>query len=75
MIKLRPIMNDHAVRKFACGRKMGNNEFSWSGIKGALYQIDLLHTSPKEFISKLIAVMSWLDAVVTYINVLHPMEN
>ena len=36
---------------------------------------DHLHASPKEFISKLIAVTSWLDAVVTYTNVLHPMEN
>ena len=25
-------MNDHAGRKFACGREMGNNEFSWSGL-------------------------------------------
>ena len=29
-MKLRPIMNDHAGRKFVCGREMGNNEFSWS---------------------------------------------
>ena len=37
--------------------------------------IDHLHASPKEFISKLIAVTSWLDAVVAYKNVLYPMEN
>ena len=37
--------------------------------------IDHLHASPKEFISKLIAVTSWLAAVVAYTNVLHPMEN
>ena len=40
----------------------------------ALY-IDHLHANPKEFIIKLIAVMSWLDAVVAYTNVLYPMEN
>ena len=34
-----------------------------------------LHTSLKEFIRVLIAVMSWLDAVVACINVLNPMEN
>ena len=37
--------------------------------------IDHLHASPNEFISKLIAVMSWLDAVVACTNVLYPMEN
>ena len=31
-MKLRPIMNDHAGRKFAWGREMENNEFSWSGL-------------------------------------------
>ena len=44
----------------------------WSDI---YWPIDHLHASPKEFISKLIAVTSWLDAVVAYANVLHPMEN
>jgi len=31
-MKLRPIMNNHVARKFACRREMGNNEFSWSGL-------------------------------------------
>jgi len=26
------IMDDHAGRKSTCGREMGNNEFSWSGL-------------------------------------------
>jgi len=26
-------MNDNAVRKSACGREMGNYEFSWSVLK------------------------------------------
>ena len=26
-------MNDHAGRESACGREMGNNEFSWNGLK------------------------------------------
>ena len=34
--------------------------------------IDHLQTSPIEFISKLIAVTSLLDAMVAYTNVLHP---
>ena len=25
-------MNDHVGRESACGREMGNNEFSWSGL-------------------------------------------
>ena len=25
-------MNDHAGRESTCGREMGNNEFSWSGL-------------------------------------------
>jgi len=25
-------MDDHAGRKSTCGREMGNNEFSWSGL-------------------------------------------
>ena len=25
-------MNDHAGRESSCGREMGNNEFSWSGL-------------------------------------------
>ena len=29
-VKLRPIMDDYARRKFARGQEMGNNEFSWS---------------------------------------------
>ena len=33
------------------------------------------YVSPKEFISKFTAVMSGLEAVVAYTNVLHPMEN
>ena len=35
-------------------------------------KIEHLHASPNEFISKF---TSWLDAVVAYANVLHPMEN
>ena len=31
-VKLRPIINDHAERKFTCGWEMGSNEFSWSGL-------------------------------------------
>ena len=26
------VMNDHAGRKFACRREMGNKEFFWSGL-------------------------------------------
>ena len=26
-------MNDHTGRESVCGRDMGNNEFSWSGLK------------------------------------------
>ena len=25
-------MNDHVGNKFTCGREMGSNEFSWSGL-------------------------------------------
>ena len=32
-VKVAPIMNDHVGRKSACGQEMGNNEFSWSGLK------------------------------------------
>ena len=28
-------MNDHVGRESACGREMGNNEFSWSGLTSA----------------------------------------
>ena len=31
-VQLTAIMNDHAGRESACGREMGNNEFSWSGL-------------------------------------------
>jgi len=27
------IMDDHAGRKSTCGREIGNNESSWSGLK------------------------------------------
>ena len=37
--------------------------------------IDHLHARTKEFINTLIAVTSRLDAAVTGINVLNPMEN
>ena len=37
--------------------------------------IDHLYARTKEFINTLIAVMSRLDAVVTSMNVLNPMEN
>ena len=37
--------------------------------------IDHLHARTKEFINTLIAVTSRLDAVVTSMNVLNPMEN
>ena len=39
------------------------------------YGIDYLHVRTKECINTLITVMSWLDAVVTSMNVLNPMEN
>ena len=32
-VRLRPIMNDHMGIKLACRQEMGNNEFSWSGLK------------------------------------------
>ena len=31
-VKLTSIMNDHAGRKYRCGREMRNNGFSWSGL-------------------------------------------
>ena len=39
-----------------------------------VWLIDHLYTRTKEFINTLIAVMSRLDAVVTSMNVLNPME-
>ena len=40
-----------------------------------MYTIDHLHIRTKEFINTLIVVTSQLDAAVTNINVLNPMEN
>ena len=47
-------MNDHAARKFACGREMGNNEFFWSGL--TLYEflqsMSCISHSPKGVVAK-----------------------
>ena len=40
-----------------------------------LTRIDHLHARTKEFINTLIVVTSRLDAVITSMNVLNPMEN
>ena len=58
--KLTAKMSDHEGRKSACGREMGNNEFSWSGLSitsgvmgiTAFYLIDF-HIYTKLFIKSL----------------------
>ena len=47
----------------------------WWQLQAKPTKIDHLHARTKEFINTLIAVTSRLDAVVTSMNVLNPMEN
>ena len=57
-----------------CSTKLLSSPVILGGL-GVVAQIDHLYARTKEFINTLIAVTSWLDAAVTSINVLNPMEN
>ena len=62
----------HTIVLFPGSIKLPNLAFC---ISKTTKPIDHLHVRTKEFINMLIAVMSRLDAAVTSINVLNPMEN